>query len=110
MRKFLITGAIALSSLAFANTSDVKTLDKSTNEVKENIQQSNTEEAFKALLFRFLSVTFTSTSCSGPVTVTYESTAAEGSAEYLDDLASAINYADLHHCYGDGADTFLLLK
>ncbi|WP_147293541.1 hypothetical protein [Chryseobacterium indoltheticum] len=49
-------------------------------------------------------------SCSGPVTVTYESTAAEGSAEYLDDLASAINYADLHHCYGDGADTFLLLK
>ncbi|MBS1571714.1 MAG: hypothetical protein JST62_04875 [Bacteroidetes bacterium] len=108
MKKLLIFGAFSLSSLIFAK-------DKMQSEKNHNVtleQKSVTIEKndkLMAILLQMWSVSFTS-SCGGNVTAVFESNAPNGSAEFINDLAYAVNYSELNHCYVDGADSFMLLK
>jgi hypothetical protein len=100
MRKLFLLGAFALSTFAFANKSDVKSevsVKKETSvKVKEMIQEQKL-----AFLKAWWGVTI-GTTC-GPVNVYFTSNYADGTPEFIADLAYSVNYA-YDHCQPQGIE------
>lgn len=91
MKKLLIFGAILSCSLSFASNS----LNKKV--VEENMSKENEtkmETLLQVLLRnRIWSVTF-QTSCGTTTNVAFESNYEDGTPEFIQDLADAVNWAD----------------
>lgn len=91
MKKLLIFGAIVSSSLSFANNSLNNKI------VEEKVTKE--DEAKKETLLKFLlrdriwTVTF-QTSCGTTTNVAFESSYEDGTPEFIEDLADAVNWAD----------------
>ncbi|MBS1573616.1 MAG: hypothetical protein JST62_14580 [Bacteroidetes bacterium] len=108
MKKLLIFAVFSLSSLIFANNKiESKKIDIVTQEQKSVTINKN--DKLIAMVLKLWSVSFTS-SCGGNVTVVFESNSLNRTSKFIDDLAYAVNYSELNHCYGDGTDSFMLLK
>lgn len=87
MKRILILGAVVFSSFTFAiNSLNSTTIKEKENENKENLLAF----LFKA---RIWTVTF-QTSCGATTNVAFESNYEDGTPEFIQDLADAVNWAD----------------
>jgi hypothetical protein len=93
-------GAIALSSLTFASTSEVKSEIEVKTEISDHIQESTIEQ--KLAFFKAWYMVPIQTPC-GPVNVYFASNHADGTAEFIGDLAYAVNYS-YDHCMPQGVE------
>ncbi|MBB4806417.1 hypothetical protein HNP38_001689 [Chryseobacterium defluvii] len=97
MKKLFVAGAIALSVFSFAKGTDAKedtTIKKEVSaEVKEKPNEQKKEKV--ALLKQWWTVTI-DTPC-GEVNVYFASSHADGTQEFIQDLAYAVNYS-YDHC------------
>lgn len=97
MKKMFIVAALAITSVAFANTSDVK------SEQSETVKSSSKEET-NANSLKFLPSTWSvvfQNSCGGTSSAVFTSEHADGSPGFIKDLAHVVNLADAW-CDGNG--------
>lgn len=89
MKKLLIFGTIIFSSLSFASNPLNNTI------VKNNVSEEIKKEALLKFLLktRIWTVTF-ETSCGTTTNVAFESDYEDGTQEFIQDLADAVNWAD----------------
>jgi hypothetical protein len=100
MKKMFFAAALAITSFAFANTSDVKNVKLEESKTTTSSTKEESKTNFAKFLADTWSVTFTN-SCGGTTSATFTSEYADGSAGFIKDLAHVVNTADAW-CDGNG--------
>jgi|GEM_PF-1351097 len=100
MKKIFFVAAMAVTSFAFANTSDVKDVKLEASKTTTSSTKEKTKTNFAKFLADTWSVSFTN-SCGGTSSATFTSEYADGTPGFIKDLAHVVNTADAW-CDGNG--------